>query len=483
MLFKKDIEKAFGVEPIRSQEMQNAITLWMQLEGSNGQVPPWVDKDTHTIRFSNTVARELAKLISQEVDVKIEKLWGDAVKATEMQRQLDKWFLSNYQENLERMIRLGGIMCKWNGEGLEYVPPGRFEVMEASSDGSITSAVFYSYKAVGKSSDRKKHYTKAEYHRFEDVQSEDGEIAIYHITNKAFVSDNLDEVGREIPLADSPWSDLLPEVIVNGLEKPLYCYIKNPFSNTINEESALGVSLFSECIEELRWLDIAMSTLGTETEQSKPIMFVDQSAFRFAENHGIKLPAFVQGMDMGVTPTNTISQWQPKLQVKDRIEGINFYLSIIAFKCGFEAGYFVFNGQTISVATATQVEATERRTINTVMSYRQLFDRPNQNGEGRVGYIHDIAYILDVMLSTREGAVLSDFGNYDIYMSASDLTVNKEEEKAFAYQLTQNGFMAKWRFLVLHMGMTEEEAKEMVQQAMEEQNQRDKLTGGLFAEE
>ena len=472
MLFKTNIERAFDMDPYRSEKMETAIQLWQDMQ--NG-VPEWcaADPDVKTIRFGNTIARELAALVCQDIDVKVDPAYGaDRGKADKLQEALDKFFLHSSQEQIEKMVRMGGIMAKWNGNGIDYIPPDRFLVTEYASDGSIPGVVFFTYYT-----ERKQFFTRAEWHRFEEDT--------YRISNKAFVSDDIRDIGRPIPLEKTRWADIEPEVELYGLEKPLFVYLKNPYSNTIDPDSPLGVSCFSECIEELRWLDIAMSTLGVETEDSKPIMFVDNSTIQYAKEHMIQLPRFVRGMDMGVNPDKTVDQWQPQLQIESRKEGINFFLSIIGYKCGFEPGYFVFDGQTISVATATQVEATERRTIHTVMSYRALFDRPSSNGEGRVGYLHDMAYIIDTMM-TMDGEIsgYGDYQNYEIYADFADLTQNEEENKTFDYQLAQNGYMSKARFLVRHLGVTEEEAVAMVQEAAREAAEAAaQTTGGLFDEE
>ena len=55
----------------------------------------------------------------------------------------------------------------------------------------------------------------------------------------------------------------------------------------------------------------------------------------------------------------------------------------------------------------------------------------------------------------------------------------------FECQLANNGYMSKARFLVRHLGLTEEEAIAMVQEAVEESMERQKSEGqnGLFGEE
>ena len=477
MLFKTDAEKAFGVETYLSPEMDDAIKLWGQLESGK---PPWVKGDTRTIRFSNTVARELAKLITQNIDIKVQAKYGTGETAKRIQKAIDDHFLKNAQKNMEKVIRLGGVMAKWNGDGMDYIPPDRFLVTDSDSNENITGVIFFSFHQKGN-----KFYTRAEWHRFEDStqKSESGEMVSvrrYRVSNKAFVSDAQDQIGHEIPLKNTKWADIVPEFTAENLEKPLFVYIKNPYSNTIDPDSPLGVSCFSECIEELRWLDIAMSTLGVETEDSEPKMIIGQSAIQYAQNNGIELPRMVLKTGLDDMTDKPFEQWQPTLQVASRTDGINFLLSIISYKTGFDPGYFVFNGQTISVATATQVEATERRTINTVGDYRDILSCPDSNGDGRIGAIHDIAYIMDAMAVINGESAPSEFGNYEIYADFADLTRNAEEDRSRALLLTDKGFYPKWYYLVHNEGFTEEEARAIVAEAKSENEPQE---SGLFGEE
>lgn len=475
MLFKTDAEKAFGVETYLSPEMDEAIKLWEQLEGAHGLKPPWVKGKVETINFSNTIADELAKLITQNIDIKVDGL-RSGMMPEQMQKVIDEYFLQNAPEIMNDVVKFGGVMAKWNGKGIEFLRPDRFLVTEYDSNGYIHGCIFFSYHSQGK-----KYYTRAEWHRFETESrknEETGEsetVKVYRISNKAFVSDNKDEIGREIPLKQSYWPDILPEVQMENLKIPLFRYIKCPTPNIIDPDSPLGVPCFANCITELKGIDEAMSGLGIETKNSTPMMIVDQSVIMYANQNGIETPewiANVEGMDLDNGSGSPVELWQPQLQVTSRKEGINFYLSVIGFKCGFDPGYFVFDGQSIQMATATQVRVTQKRTADTVISYRDVLDRPIPNGEGRTGAIHDIAYIINAMLIAAgvDGIILPDNENenYKLFCSFSDLLANEEEDKAFDYQLAQNGYMAKWKFLVRRLGLTEEEAKAMVKEAADE---------------
>lgn len=479
MLFKTDAEKAFGVETYLSPEMDAAIKLWKQLESGN---PPWIkESNGRTVAFWNTIAEELAKLVTQNIDVKVQGSRPGEMPE-KMQKIIGTYFLQNATDNIHAMAFFGGVMVKWDGKGIEYLTPDMFLVTEFDSNKDVWGAIFFSYYSKGK-----KFYTKAEWHRFEEstIQNESGEseiIRIYHVSTKAFFSDNQDEFGREIPLSQTKWADIVPEFWVENLEKPLFRYIKCPVYNFIDSDSPLGAPCFANCMEEFRALDIAMSTLGKETKNSSPIMMIDQSAIMYAKQNGIELPEFIDKTGLDLSNGNSpVEQWQPTLQVASRKEGINFYLSIIGFKCGFDPGYFVFDGQSIQATTATQVRVTQKRTADTALSYRDVLDKPNSNGEGRTGAIHDIAYIINAMLVINGDVAPTENENYELFCSFADLLKNEEEDALLDKQLADTGYIPKWKWLVLHRGFTEEEARALVAEAQMESMGSGE--GGLFGDE
>jgi A118 family predicted phage portal protein len=489
MLFNRNnTEQAFDTRTYLSSYMMDAIDLWKQLEGSDGLKPPWVNEDVKTVQFSNTIARELASLVTQNINVQIASGTMDSVRVGEIQQIVDRDFLAKAQETIEDVIRIGGVMAKWNGSGIEYPRPDRFEITDYESDGTVTGCIFWDFYKEGE-----KYYKRAEWHRFENARTKNEEtgemepVRWYKISNRAFVSDSEDELGRQIDLKKTKWADIVPEVKpIENLQKPLFTYLRTPYSNTVDTDSPLGVSVFGECIEELRWLDEAMSNMGIEVEDSKPVMFVSQNAIEYATHQGIKLPRYLQGLEMGIDADSAIQQWTPQLQAEARKANINFLLSIISYKCGFDSNYFSFDGNAINVQTATAVEAAEQRTVNTVKSYRNLLDRPNSNGDGRVGFIHDLVYIIEAAAILNNDENVEDFQLLNIelpktYSSLEDITANAQEDAQFAYQLTQNGYYSKKYFLVKYMGHTEEEAAAILAEARAET--KAETGGGLFGEE
>ena len=437
MLGRKDIEQIYNVEYNRSPEMVAAIDKYKDMRSG---LPPWcMEGKIRPTRFSNVICREIANLTLFNVEVQID---GNA----ELQKQVEK-VMNTLQEKQEESCSSCGLMIKSTGDGLEFLDPEYFVITETNSNGDVLAAIFFSYIRKGDL-----FFKKTEYHRFEEMANE----RVYRISNKAFRSERKDELGTEIPLDSVPeWKDIEPEVTVRGLEEPLFAYWKNPFANTIDKESPLTVPVFSECIEELRWLDIALNMFGDETEDSRHVTYVPQTAIEYAENHSIQLPRFIQGIEMG-TNEDSIKEHVPTMQVAERIAGINFLLSVIGYKCGFSNGYFSFD-ESRGIQTATQVEADDRRTLHTIEAFRTILD-----GKHHDGIIHKIIYML-YATGTANGTIPTT--NYDVACEFEDLVYNLEDDRARWWNYVTQAKVPAWMYFVKFEGMTEQEAKAMVEEA------------------
>ena len=67
---------------------------------------------------------------------------------------------------------------------------------------------------------------------------------------------------------------------------------------------------------------------------------------------------------------------------------------------------------------------------------------------------------------------LAPAGNYKIVYDFGDITYNREEDRARAYQLTLQGFYTKEYYLEKYEGFTPEEAAEMVAAAQQKEEPR-----------
>lgn len=445
-----DAKKIFGIETGRSSEMDTALSKYKDMRSG---IPYWCTGRIKPTRFSNVICREIANLTLFNADIQI-------TGNDELQKRFDS-VMNTLQEKQEESCATCGMMVKSNGDDVEFLDPDYFLITDTNTDGDALAAIFFSYL---KKND--KYYTKAEYHRFEDVGLE----RVYHISSKAFKSDNKDMIGTEITLDRvDEWKDIEPEVYVHGLEYPLFVYWRNPYANAIDKESPLTVPVFSECIEELRWLDIALNMMGDETEDSRHITYVPQTAIEYASNHSIELPRFIQGIEMGANE-DSIKEHVPTLLVAERVAGINFLLSVIGYKCGFSNGYFSFD-QNQGIQTATQVESDDRRTLHTIQAFRNILDGKNHDG-----VLHRIIYIL-YAVGTANGTIPAT--NYQTACDFEDLVYNLEDDRSRWWNYVVQGKVPAWMYFVKFESMTESEAKAMIKEA-QEQNKPD---SGLFGEE
>lgn len=453
MLFTEyDIEKAFGVHTITSAKMQDAIALWNDIATGS---PPWknAEDDIETVNMAKHIADTRAKLTTLDIGIAV----SGSPRADFLQSAADD-LLKRLPDKIAEADRLGGIIIKWNGKTWDFVLPGNFGITQQNNNGEIMGAVFAAHTEQDGM-----QYTRMEYHRFE------GEL--YRITNKAFrnrkLSENKWQLGAPVPLKTvKNWAHIQEETYIGNLEKPLFAYYRLPGANTIDPASPLGLSVFANAVTELKAIDIAVSRKNTEIADSKHITFVGQAVIQNAENMGKTLPRFVQGLGMGVddTSTKSVHEHVPTVLTDQRIKDINFNLSMAGVKCGFSEGVFVMDGQT-GMITATQVEADDRDTIQTIKNDRDALKSA----------LEQAFYGADKITTLYNAAPL---GTYEINFNFGDITYNYEEDKASWRNYAVQGWIPKWLYFVKFEGMSEKEAKALTAEAAADGEEK-----GLFGSE
>lgn len=439
-----EIGKVFGVDLITSDDMNNAIKKWDYI--STGK-PPWVnaDDDITTVNMAKLISDTRAKLTTLDIGIAL----SGSPRAEYLQDIVDD-LLKRLPDRVAEADRLGGIMIKWNGGTWDYVLPGNFGITAKDDNGEIGGAIFASHTTQGKD-----HYTRLEYHRFEGA---DANGPIYMVTNKAFKnqisSGGVVSLGRPVPLkAMQAWADMQDEVRITNLEKPLFAYYRVPGANTVDPSSPLGLSVFANAVTELKAIDIAVSRKNTEVEDSKHITFVGQTVIQNATNKGVELPRFVKGLGMGINDgeTTAVHEHVPTMLTDQRIKDINFDLSMAGVKCGFSEGVFVLDGQT-GMITATQVEADDRDTIQTIKTDRDALRDA----------LEQAIYGADALV-TLYG--LAPLGEYEVNFNFGDITYSYEEDKAAWRAYAMQGWIPKWLYFVKFEGMSEDEAKAICAEA------------------
>ena len=113
---------------------------------------------------------------------------------------------------------------------------------------------------------------------------------------------------------------------------------------------------------------------------------------------------------------------------------------------------FQFNEKT-GLTTATQIEADQQRTVQTISLLRKVIE----NG------IRKLFDITLTMSGIFDNIIASK--NIEISFYFKDITANFEEDRKRNLKLVEKNILPKWKYLVEFEGYTENEAKQMVEEA------------------
>ena len=462
MIFKKRAEEDFQVKEITSPQMKDVISRCADMYRG---IPSWVSAEDNikTINFAKAVCSETARLATLGIKIQI----GGGARATWLQEQIDKVYF-NLRHWVEYGCAYGTVIIKPNGIGFDVFTPVDFMITESDSNGNITGIVFKDSYV-----DNDRYYTRLEYHHFEDTTSEGD--SPYYISNKAYVSRHADALGDPIALSQTRWANLMDDTptIMKGdggqLDGPMFGVLRMPAANNVDLGTALGLPIYADAIEEMKDLDVAYSRNAGEIFDSEKIILADDRLMYDSgsnlKNRGsadVKLPHYVKNV-FGQTTEEFYQEINPQLNTDTRLTGINALLSQIGYKCGFSNGYFVFNEAT-GIQTATGVEAEQQRTMQLIKDVRDKLE----------SCLNDAIYAMSVYADLYS---LAPAGNYEVVYDFGDITYNREEDRARAYQLTLQGFYTKEYYLEKYEGFTPEDAAKMVAAAQSTEQP------GLFGEE
>ncbi len=475
-LFKTSAEKEFNVDIISSDLMEIAQAEWQNVIKGR---PYWMSKNVRTINFAKFLCYYTSKKTCLDLNVTI----NGSDRADYIDQCVKAMIQKSIRDKVEDACGAGGIILKPNGTynpagAIDYVMPGSFAVTEKNSNGDILGIIFIDRRIKGDD-----YYTRLEYQHFTSAIGEDGENAgrTYTIENKAFKSKGSDSLGRSIKLTDVPeWKDIPESISISNVEKPLFGYFKMPYNNTIDYASPEGVAVFSNCLEELRNLDVAWSRKDAEVDDSQHLTFIDENALmKRDKNTGskerVELPRFVKGLRRGVDAQSTIDEHVPTLLTDQRVADINSILSMISTKAGFSQGQFVLDRKT-GIATATEIESDDSETVETITDIRNALKAAIKD------LVYALAKYCDVFFDMPSGYVNvldEDVADEDIFYF-KDLLASFEQDRTRAYQLAMNKMYSKRKYLKEYEGFNDQEIDEMFAE-IEKENAGEQ--SGLFGEE
>jgi A118 family predicted phage portal protein len=454
----KSLEKISDFKDIpRSEEMFKNMNIWISLY--KGYYKPWHEltyrtlageqtRNLETINMAKTAASEMASLVfNEKCDI--------SISDENLAEEIDKVFKANkfnkvFQDFLEYQFAHGGMVVKPYVDNskiiLSFVTADGFIPLSWDND-NITEAVFPN--EFVKNGEK---YTHLEWHIIEDGE--------YLVRNEVYESGNGIELGKKM-LLERFFPGLDEEVPIKGLGKTLFVYFKPNTANNIDTESPLGISIFANALGTMHTIDTIFDSFHREFRLGKKRILVPAQMVKTVAdpaNPGSLIRYFDdtdETYEAFRADHEEIKDISVELRVEEHISAINAYLNIFAMQTGFSPGTFSYNGQ--SMKTATEVISEQSKTFKSKQSHETIIEAGIQE---LVGAIVELAKLYELFNVPDE---------YDVTVNFDDsIAEDKGAEINQQILLVSGGLTSKTRAIMKVHGVTEEEAKLILKEIIQE---------------
>ncbi|PHB11478.1 portal protein [Bacillus pseudomycoides] len=440
-----------------NEESYKQIDMWKAIY--SGHYDDWHNVKYHTIEGQKSrkmASLNMAKVISQEMAALIfnEKCSiniSDKTLSDDIKNVLDENnFIKEFQRYLEYTFALGGMVIKvyWDeGIKLSYVTADCF-IPIAWDNKHITEGVF-----VNEISKGDKKFTLLEWHLVEGEE--------HVIKNELYESKNQGDLGVKVSLT-TLYPKLEEEVRIKDLSKPMFVYFKPNTANNLDLSSPLGISLYANSLDTLKSLDIAFDSFQREFVLGKKRIIVPTSAIKtvidpqtgMSHRYFDSTDEVYEAMKFD-DGDQSIKDISVELRVEEHTAAINALLNYVSMQVGFSSGAFSFDGQ--GVKTATEVVSENSKTFRTKQSHETVIEDGIRD---LVDIIIEIAALYDEFESTDKYEVTVTFD--DSIAEDQTAEINKQ------VTLVMNGLTTKKLAIMKIHGVSEEEAKKIVEEIQNE---------------
>ena len=402
-------------------DMYDKISLWSDMYENKA---PWLSEEVTGLSLPSAIASELARLVT--IEMKSEVTGSERADFLNGEYQS---VVENVRRFTEMVCAKGSMILKPYVRGREifvdYIQPGDFMPLAFDGDGNIIAAAF---------TDRVYHddkvYTRIEEHRLENS---------YIITNKAYKSSSVSELGRQIPVNEiNEWRNLEEYAELTGINKPLFAHFKMPVANIFDSDSPLGVSAYARAVDLIKDADIQYARLLWEFESGKRALFIDESAIT-RDKLGRKIIPDTRLYRMLNTDDDTLfKDWTPKLRQTELNNGLNRILRSIEFNTGL--AYGTLSDLQQNDKTAEEIRSSKQRSYTTVVDIQAALKRA----------MKELVYAMNVWCSVYKLAPEGDF-NLSFDFDDSIIT-DRASEFSEKKQLVELGIMKPWEFRMWYFG-------------------------------
>lgn len=444
LIGKTEIENALSKKISLSDEMTEHIALWTQMYQDN---PPWKGVTVKTLNIPAVISSKVAKLVTIEAKCEI----TGSPRADFLANQI-KPIWDNIRNITEFAAAKGGLMFKPYIDGervaIDCIQADRFFPTSFDSNGNVTGGIFVAQKTIGKTI-----YTRLEQHQF------DGEN--HTITNTAYRSETKGVLGTWCPLGSVPeWADIVPSIMIQYLDKPLFSYFKMPFANNIDDSSPVGVSIYSRAVETIEQLDRQYSRLIWEYEGGELAIHASENLLWRDQKGRTVLPEgkrrLYRKMELDTDSNSIFEVFAPAFRDVSILNGFNSLLRQIEQQCGLAFGT-LSDPQSVD-KTATEVIQSKQESYSTVSDIQKSLQIA-------------LEHLIESVNALADAGNLAPRGEYETAFTWDDsIIVDKESRRQMFWQYVLSGKFPMWKYLVEFEGYTKDDAKDFVTEANKELN-------------
>lgn len=444
-----DAKRALGAEIAVSSAMQTALALWMDMFTGD---PPWLNDETQSLGLPAAIVSEFARLALVELDCEI----TGSQRGDWLNGELQRAVLPQLRNAVELACAGGGVVFKPYPDGkrlaVDCVPAWRFFPTSFNSLREVTGAVFVERVQKGET-----YYTRMEQHTLTDSS--------YVIRNLAYRSFTKDSLGSACSLDSvDEWAALEPELEIrykDGTvpEGMLFSYLRTPFSNTIDLDSPLGVSLYSRAVDLIKEADKQYSRILWEFEGSELAVDASVGALQRTGPDGqpAKLPArqkrLFRELAIDEGQKDLYKVFSPEIRDSSLFNGLDKILKRIEFACSL--AYGSLSDPTNVEKTAEEIKASKQRSYAAVCDLQAAL---------RVS-LNQLVWAMDFYASLYS---LAPRGEFELSCTFGDgILEDTDKEFMRRKQLVDAGYMKPEKLLAWYFGISEEEAAELVPAAEE----------------
>lgn len=287
----------------------------------------------------------------------------------------------------------------------------------------------------------------------------DTETATYHIYVRLFdVDDKTKEFVSDTIVADFDTHSQIPP----------FALIKPAISNTYDDYTPLGVSVFDDGIDTMRYVDEAFTQSYWDVVLASKRVFLDESAVSRDKQTGEPLigatvnQVLYETLGSGIGEGNQpVTVYSPQIRIDAYEKALNNALSLMSEKCGMGNSYFSWT-YSEGLKTATEVVSNNAALMRNVRKHERVIGKAIEQAV-RGAYA--------AILGTQGVGIIPDsfevVPKVEVVWDDSTI-VDTETERAVMKDDVSRGLAPAWQYTAKYYGVDEAEARQITGEAQAE---------------